>query len=47
LKPTYYIFSYTKFLKIWYAIYYKLNEVHDGFIMIPEKVLNLISYIYF
>jgi hypothetical protein len=26
--------------------FYKLNEVHDGFIMIFDKFLNLLSYIY-
>ncbi len=29
-----------------YAIYYKLNEVHDGFIMVLEEVLNFLYYIY-
>ncbi len=44
LKLIIYIF-YTKEFEIWYVIYYKLNEMHDGFIIIREEVFKNISYI--
>jgi len=45
LKLIIYIF-YTKEFEIWYVIYYKLNKMHDGFIIILEEVFNFLSYIY-
>jgi hypothetical protein len=45
LKLTYYIFLYI-FFETWYPTYYKVNKVHDDFIMILEEVLNLLSYLY-
>jgi hypothetical protein len=35
-------FSNTKVFETWYASFYKLIEMHDGFIMILDEVLNLL-----
>ncbi len=46
LKAYIYIYIHTKEFEIWYVIYYKLNEMHDDFIVILEEVLNFFNYLY-
>jgi hypothetical protein len=38
-------FFNTKVFETWYASSYKLIEMHDGCLMILDKVLNLLSNI--